>query len=177
MNYNNPEEAWYHGLKRKPQGEGCLLSMLSVTFIALAVALMLAFCGCTTTRVVTVPEVHEVHHHHTDSVFKRDSVIDHKTTTIRELDSAAMAQYGIKLEKAERAWLIQTDRLQRELSELKEAKSDTVIQRDSVPYPVEVIKEVPRKSTWFERIMFCTGIVSILCLILFVAKKIERHLP
>jgi hypothetical protein len=133
--------------------------------------------SCTTTRVVTVPEVHEVHHHHTDSVFKRDSVIDHKTTTIRELDSAAMAQYGIKLERAERAWLIQTDRLQRELSELKEAKSDTVIQRDSVPYPVEVVKEVPRKSTWFERIMFCTGIVSILCLILFVAKKIERHLP
>lgn len=39
--------------------------------------------SCTTTRVVTVPEVHEVHHHHTDSVFKRDSVIDHKTTTIR----------------------------------------------------------------------------------------------
>lgn len=133
--------------------------------------------SCTTTKVVTVPEVHEQHHHHTDSVFKRDSVIDHKTTTIRELDSAAMAQYGIKLERAERAWLIQTDRLQRELSELKEAKNDTVIQRDSVPYPVEVIKEVPRQSNWFERIMFCTGIISILCLILFVAKKIERHLP
>jgi hypothetical protein len=144
-------------------------------FIALLVVGWLT--SCTTTRVVTVPEVHEVHHHHTDSVFKRDSVIDHKTTTIRELDSAAMAQYGIKLERAERAWLIQTDRLKRELSELKEAKSDTVVQRDSVPYPVEVVKEVPRKSTWFERIMFCTGIVSILCLILFVAKKIERHLP
>lgn len=144
-------------------------------FIALLVVGWLT--SCTTTRVVTVPEVHEVHHHHTDSVFKRDSVIDHKTTTIRELDSAAMAQYGIKLERAERAWLIQTDRIQRELSELKEAKSDTVIQRDSVPYPVEVIKEVPRQSNWFERIMFCTGIISILCLILFVAKKIERHLP
>ena len=145
--------------------------------VLLMIALWLT--SCTTTRVVTVPEVHEVHHHHTDSVFQRDSVIDHKTTTIRELDSAAVAQYGIKLEKAERAWLIQTERLQREISELKEAKSDTVIQRDSVPYPVEVevIKEVPRKSTWFERIMFCTGIVSILCLILFVAKKMERFLP
>jgi hypothetical protein len=146
-------------------------------WICVLMMIALWLTSCTTTRVVTVPEVHEVHHHHTDSVFKRDSVIDHKTTTIRELDSAAVAQYGIKLEKAERAWLIQTDRLQRELSELKEAKSDTVIQRDSVPYPVEVVKEVPRKSTWFERIMFCTGIVSILCLILFVAKKIEIFLP
>ena len=133
--------------------------------------------SCTTTKVVTLPEVHEQHHWHTDSVIKRDSVIHDRQTTIRELDSAAMAQYGIKLERAERAWLIQTDRLQRELSELKEAKNDTVIQRDSVPYPVEVIKEVPRQSNWFERIMFCTGIISILCLILFVAKKIERHLP
>jgi hypothetical protein len=148
-----------------------------VLWICVLLMIALWLTSCTTTRVVTVPEVHEVHHHHTDSVFKRDSVIDHKTTTIRELDSAAVAQYGIKLEKAERAWLIQTDRLQRELSELKEAKSDTVIQRDSVPYPVEVVKEVPRKSTWFERIMFCTGIVSILCLILFVAKKIEIFLP
>jgi len=146
-------------------------------WLFLAMMLVLWLTSCTTTRVVTVPEVHEVHHHHTDSVFKRDSVIDHKTTTIRELDSAAMAQYGIKLERAERAWLIQTERLQRELSELKEATSDTVIQRDSVPYPVEVVKEVPRKSTWFERIMFCIGIISILCLLLYLAKKIERHLP
>jgi hypothetical protein len=48
---------------------------------------------------------------------------------------------------------------------------------DSIPVPYEVIKEVPRQSNWFERIMFCTGIIAILCLILFVAKKIERFLP
>ena len=133
--------------------------------------------SCTTTKVVTVPEVHEQHHHHTDSVFKRDSVIDHKTTTIRELDSAAMAQYGIKLERAERAWLIQTDRLQRELSELKEAKNDTVIQRDSVPYPVEVIKEVPRQKSWFEHTMFSVGIFALMALALFLAMKIKKYLP
>lgn len=144
-------------------------------FIAMMV--MMYLCSCTTTRVVTVPEVHEVHHHHTDSVFKRDSVIDHKTTTIRELDSAAMAQYGIKLDRAERAWLIQTDRLQRELSELKEAKSDTVIQRDSVAYPVEVVKEVPRQKSWFERTMFSVGIIALMALTLFLAMKIKRFLP
>ena len=146
-------------------------------WICVLMMIALWLTSCTTTRVVTVPEVHEVHHHHTDSVFKRDSVIDHKTTTIRELDSAAMAQYGIKLEKAERAWLIQTDRLQRELSELKEAKSDTVIQRDSVPYPVEVVKEVPRKSTWFERSMFSVGIIALMALALFLAMKIKKYLP
>lgn len=146
-------------------------------WLSIAIMVMMYLCSCTTTRVVTVPEVHEVHHHHTDSVFKRDSVIDHKTTTIRELDSAAMAQYGIKLERAERAWLIQTDRLQRELSELKEAKSDTVIQRDSVPYPVEVIKEVPRQKSWFEHTMFSVGIFALMALALFLAMKIKKHLP
>ena len=146
-------------------------------WLSIAMMAMMYLCSCTTTRMVTVPEVHEVHHHHTDSVFKRDSVIDHKTTTIRELDSAAMAQYGIKLERAERAWLIQTDRLQRELSELTEAKSDTVIQRDSVPYPVEVVKEVPRQKSWFERTMFSVGIIALMALALFLAMKIKRHLP
>ena len=145
--------------------------------IFLALVALWFLTSCTTTKVVTVPEVHEVHHHHTDSVFKRDSVIDHETTTIRELDSAAIAQYGIKLERAERAWLIQTDRLQRELSELKEAKSDTVIQRDSVPYPVEVIKEVPRKKSTIELVVFCTGIITIMALVLFLGLKLKMFLP
>ena len=146
--------------------------------IVIALLMLLIFlCSCTTTKFVTVPEVHEVHHHHTDSVFKRDSVIDHKTTTIRELDSAAMAEYGIKLERAERAWLIQTDRLQRELSELKEAKNDTVSRRDSIPYPVEVIKEVPRQKTLLERSVFCAGLIAIMILTLIVASKIKKFLP
>ena len=66
--------------------EGVLIGILSIM-----VALWF-LCSCTTTRYVTVPEVHEQHHWHTDSVHKTDSVIHEKQTTIRELDSAAMAQ-------------------------------------------------------------------------------------
>jgi len=144
--------------------------------LALVALWMLCSCG-TQERVVTIPEVHEVHHHHTDSVILRDSVIDHQKTTIRELDSAAMAQFGIRLQKEERAWLIQTDRLQRELSELKESKSDTVIQRDSVPYPVEVIKEVEKPKSVPERIVFGIGIIALMALLLFIAFKLKRFLP
>ena len=141
-------------------------------------AALLCSCG-THERIVTVPEVHEVHHHHTDSVILRDSVIDHQKTTIRELDSAAMAEYGIRLQKAERAWLIQTDRLKRELLEMKQSKSDTVIQRDSIPkpYPVEVIKEVPREKSKIEIVMFTFGIISLMALILFIGFKLKRFLP
>ena len=158
MKYNNPEEAWYHEMKRRPQGEGCLLSMLSVTFIALAIALMLAFSSCTTTRYVPVE------HHTTDTVYQsklqRDSVWLHDSIHVSEKGDT------IRIER----W--RTKYVSKEVHDtLYRAKTD------SIPVPYEVIKEVPRKSTWFERIMFCIGIVSILCLILFVAKKIERHLP
>ena len=158
MKFSNPQEAWYHEMKRRPQGEGCLLSMLSVTFLILTIALMLSFSSCTTTRYVPVE------HHTTDTVYQsklqRDSIWLHDSIHVSEKGDT------IRIER----W--RTKYIEREVH-------DTLYQskRDSIPVPYEVIKEVPRKSTWFERIMFCTGIVSILCLIMFVAKKIERHLP
>ena len=86
-------------MKRRPQGEGCLLSLLSVTFLILAVLLLLSFSGCTSpTKVVTVPEVHELHHWHSDTIRQTDSVVKNQTTVIREVDSATMAQYGIRLD-------------------------------------------------------------------------------
>ena len=133
--------------------------------------------SCTTTRVVTVPEVHEVHHHHTDSVFKRDSVIDHKTTTIRELDSAAMAQYGIRLDKAQRAWLIQNDRLQREIERLQSISNTSDTVRDSIPVPYPVEKLVPRERSKVEWGLIVVGILSLMILILYVANKIRKFLP
>lgn len=152
MKFSNPQEAWYHGLKQKPQGEGCLLSMLSVTFLILAVLLMLSFSGCTTTeRVVTVPEVHEHHHWHTDTIRQSDSVVNNQTTVIREVDSATMAQYGIRLDKAQRAWLIQNDRLQREIERLQSISTTSDTVRDSIPVPYEVIKEVPTELSWWQK--------------------------
>ena len=64
-------------------------------------------------KVVTVPEVHELHHWHSDTIRQTDSVVNNQTTVIREVDSATMAQDGIRLDKAQRAWLIQNDRLSR----------------------------------------------------------------
>ena len=180
MKFSNPQEAWYHDLKRKPQGEGCLLSMLGVTFIALAIALLLSFSGCTSpTKVVTVPEVHELHHWHSDTIRQTDSVVNNQTTVIREVDSATMAQYGIRLDKAQRAWLIQNDRLQREIERLQAISTDRDTVRDSipVPVPVEVIKEVPRQKTLLERVMFTIGIIAIMLLVLFVVNKLKRFLP
>ena len=153
--------------------EGVLIGILSIM-----VALWF-LCSCTTTRYVTVPEVHEQHHWHTDSVHKTDSVIHEKQTTIRELDSAAMAQYGIQIRQNEKAWLVMSNELRREIERLEAMCADRDTVRDSIPkpYPVEVIKEVPRQKTLMERAVFCAGLISIMILILIIASKIKKFLP
>jgi len=179
MNYNNPEEAWYHGLKRKPQGEGCLLSMLSVTFLILAVLLLLAFSGCTTTRYVPVEQHHTEHHWHTDSVKERDSAHTEKNTVIRELDSAAMAKYGIQMERNQKAWLVLQREMEARMRDLERmtATKDTIHDSIPIPYPVEVTKEVPRERSTVEWVLIAVGILSLMILILYVANKIRRFLP
>ena len=124
--------------------------------VLLMIALWLT--SCTTTRVVTVEKVK------TDTTYitkqQRDSIWLHDSIHVTERGDT------IRIER----W--HTKYIEREVHDtLYRAKTD------SIPVPYEVIKEVPRKSTWFERIMFCTGIIAILCLILFVAKKMERFLP
>lgn len=153
--------------------EGVLIGILSIM-----VALWF-LCSCTTTRYVTVPEVHEQHHWHTDSVHKTDSVIHEKQTTIRELDSAAMAQYGIQIRQNEKAWLVMSNELRREIERLEAMCADRDTVRDSIPkpYPVEVIKEVPRQKTLLERAVFCAGLISIMILILIIVSKIKKFLP
>ena len=108
--------------------------------------------SCTTTeRVVTVPEVHEQHHWHTDSVIKRDSVIHDRQTTIRELDSAAMAQYGIQLRQNEKAWMVSVAELRREVERLESMTADRDTVRDSIPVPYPVEKIVPAELSWWQQ--------------------------
>ena len=124
--------------------------MKKVIIILAAVAML---AGCRTTKYVTVPEHHTEHHWHTDSVKERDSVHIERETTIRELDSAAMAQYGIRLKAAERAWLVQSREMERRMRELEHqvATRDTIHDSIPNPYPVYVEKEVAKKLTWWQR--------------------------
>lgn len=119
------------------------------SIIILAAVAMLA--GCRTTKYVTVPEQHTEHHWHTDSVKERDSVHIERETTIRELDSAAMAQYGIRLKAAERAWLVQSREMEMRLQELEHmtANRDTI--HDSIPIPYPVTEYVAKPLTRWQR--------------------------
>ena len=119
-------------------------------------------------KIVPVPEIHEQHHWHTDSVHQTDSIIRETQTTIMQLDSAAMAKYGIQLKSAERAWLVKTAELQRQIERLEAMSIQKDSVHDSIPYPVEVIKEVPAKLSWWQGLLVRLGFVSLIFVSVFL---------
>ena len=148
--------------------------MKRILFLAVA-AMMIV--GCKQTEYVPVVETHDVHHWHTDSVKQKDSVYHEKTTTIMQLDSAAMAAYGIQLKSAERAWLVKTAELERQIERLMAMSATKDSVHDSIPYPVEVIKEVPREPSGIERALMMVGILAIMIIIICVVWKLRKFLP
>ena len=150
--------------------------MVVMTIAAMVVALLM-LSGCTTTKYVPMPEIHENHHWHTDTVKQTDSIINNQTTVIREVDSATMARYGIRLEKAQRAWLIQNDRLQREIERLQAISTDRDTVRDSIPQPYPVTEYVERKRSKLDWFLTITGIIALIAAIVFVAVKVRKFLP
>lgn len=153
---------------------GCFTGLAILAAIALLSLCCWLFSACTPGKVVTVPEVHEHWHHTTDTILRRDSVIDHRQTIIREVDSATMAQYGIQMSAMQTAWLIQTDRMQRELSELRQTKADTIQVRDSVPVPCPVIKEVKKPLTGIEKGLMGVGVLAVIVVVVIGAAKVRK---
>ena len=148
--------------------------MRKILFIAIALAVL---TGCKTTEYVPVVEKHDVHHWHTDSIHEKDSVIHEKTTTIMQLDSAAMAQYGIQLKSAERAWLVKTAELERQIERLMAMSVTKDSVHDSIPVPYPVKEYITKPRSTMEKVLMGIGILALMGLILFIAFKLKGILP
>lgn len=141
--------------------------------IIVCLLVVLLFSACKSTEYVPVVECHEVHHHHTDTVRQTDSIVNEKTTVIREVDSATMAQYGVKLQNAERAWLVLQSDMEKRIHEMMQAKSDTVVIRDSVQVPVPVERKLTKWETFcldYGKVMAGSTIVLFLMFIYLVVR-------
>lgn len=151
---------------------GCLQGAMYVLAIVVGLILcVILFGSCTTTEYVPVIETHENHHWHTDSVKEKDSVIHETTTTIMQLDSAAMAKYGIQLKSAERAWLVQTSELERRIQELAKMVQDKDSVHDSIPVPYPVTEYIEKELTWWQQLrIHLGGILIFLAVILAFIK-------
>lgn len=176
MIYNNPNDAWMqpdllNGLS-DDEHVGCFQMLIYFVVVVLALGICSLFTSCRTTEFVNLPEVHTEHHYHTDSVSHTDSIIERSTVIVREADSATMASYGIALSGMQRAWLVESSQLRREIERLRETKTDTVVKRDSIPYPV--IKEVPAKVSLRQRLKLCADGFLIAVIIAWLAFAIWR---
>jgi len=185
IDYNDPNDMWRHngydpykGMSDEERMKaGCLQGVIFIVMIMVGLAICALFGSCTTTKYVPVAEQHTEHHWHTDSVKERDSVHTENTTIIREVDSAAMAKYGIQMQANQRAWLVLQREMEQRLRELEHmtATHDTI--RDSIPYPVEVIKEVPAKLTWWQQTrLHLANILLYLLLIVGIIYVGKKHL-
>ena len=140
----------------------CHIAGMVICFFIMLV--LCAMCSsCTTTRYVPRVETHDHHHWHTDSIYQTDSIIRETTTIIMQLDSEAMAKYGIHLKGAERAWMVKTAELERQLQRLEQLIQDRDTVHDSIPipYPVETIKEVEKPMAWWQKTLMWLGVAMI----------------
>lgn len=184
FDYHNLDDNWngcdpYEGMTEEERTTaGCLRGAAFIVAVIVALLLCALMGSCTTTKYVPVAETHTEHHWHTDTVRERDSTHTERKTIIRELDSAAMARYGIQMQANQRAWLVLQREMENRLRELEHraAQRDTV--RDSIPVPYPVEKPVPAQLSWWQQARLHLANI-LLCLlavvaIIYVGKKYLR---
>lgn len=108
----------------------------------------LCLAGCKTVRYVPVPEFHTLYKTRVDTVQRWDSVRDVQWMTVREVDSAQLAALGIQIKGLKNALLIERNKLLQKISNEKMHKIDTVLQRDSIPVPYPVEKQLTKWQQW-----------------------------
>ena len=135
IDYNNPNEMWRHNgydpYKGMSDNErmkaGCLQLLIMVGAFIVALLICALFGSCTTTKYVPVPE------YHTDTV----RIVQHQRDSIYLSDSIYVNDFvrNDTIYKTIERW--RTKYIER-------LSHDTIYQskRDSIPYPVEVVKEV-----------------------------------
>ena len=128
-----------------------------------ALFLMTMCSSCTTTKYVTVPE------YHTDTLIQtqvlKDSVWLHDSTFIREKGDTVLIE----------RW--HTQYKWRELHD-----TTYVSKTDSIPYPVDVTKEVPAELTWWQQTRLHLANILLmalaLCAVVWISKNhIKRLMP
>jgi hypothetical protein len=149
----------YKGMTDEERVKACLLHVISTAVGVIIVIIACALLGgCTTTKYVPVVE------HHTDTLIhtqhQRDSIYVHDSTYVRDNGDTVL------IERWHTRW---RDRWQHDT--LYISKTDSVPK----PYPVEVVKEVPRERSTVEWVLLITGVVAITFIVLSILIWVKKH--
>ena len=130
--------------------------MMAGFVLGIIACLLMTMCSsCTTTKYVPLPE------YHTDTLritkYERDSIHVHDSTFVKVDGDTVL------IEKWHTRW---RDRWQH----------DTIYQSktDSIPYPVEVEKEVPAQITWWQKARMHVGGIVIYGILIILTIKLYR---
>ena len=163
MDYNDPNDYWqgydpYKGLSDNERMEaGCLHSAAIIVAFMVGLLLCALLGSCTTTQYVPVVE------HRTDTLLCyssiRDSIYVHDSIHVHERGDT------VTVERWHTRW---RDRWQHDT--LYISKTDSV----PTPYPVEVVKQVPRERSTVEWVLLMSGLLAIAWIIIRIAIKIKH---
>lgn len=122
-----------------------------IIYIISACIIALIFCGCTTTKYIPVETVRDVYHNTTDTI--RDSI-----------------SHTVYVNRYIKGDTVYNDRVEYLYKDRWKVHDSIVIQRDTIPYPVEVIKEVEIPVTPWHNYLIIGGLSLTVLYLLF--KKI-----
>lgn len=141
---------------RNNNGKMNVGDMMAGFVLGIIACLLMTMCSsCTTTKYVPLPE------YHTDTLritkYERDSIYVHDSTFVKVDGDTVL------IEKWHTRW---RDRWQH----------DTIYQSktDSIPYPVEVEKEVPAQLTWWQQARMHVGGIVIYGILIILTIKLYR---
>lgn len=159
MNYWDEYE-WLHHVESDEDAvtRGCISVGCSVA--ALIILMLCAIlCGCKSVRYVNVPETH------TDTLYiskmQRDSIWLHDSIHVTE------RQHGDTFYVEVAKW---------KTKYVERLRTDTLIEHltDSIAYPVEVEKMVPRQLTLWQKTRMRCGEGSLLLLLLYIIYSVYK---
>ena len=144
----------------KPDFKGyAVASVQALIIVTVLIAVLMCFIGCTTTKYVTVPEVH------TDTVritqLQRDSIFTHDSIYVSEKtkgDTVYLTTERWHTRYQDR-WLCDTIYRSR---------------ADSIPVPVPVEKKVPAELNWFQQMRLWLGNLVLIALAVCIGWTIFR---
>ena len=142
-----------------------LIDNITRVVIAIAVAMLIIsmFCRCTTAKYVPVTEYKDRVVVKTDSLLKTDSVYVHDSVSVYiRGDTVFKYKYHIQYK----------DRY------ISRNKSDTLIVRDSIPYKVDVNKQLSKTDRAFLNIGKIASVcifIGILALLGWIYRKVKLH--
>lgn len=142
-----------------------LIAKITRVVIAISVAMLVLsmFCRCTTTKYVPVTEYKDRVVVKTDSLLKTDSIYVHDSVSVYiRGDTVFKDKYHIQYK----------DRY------IVRNKSDTLIVRDSIPYKVEVVKQLSNTDRAFLNICKIASVclfIGILAFIGWIYRNVKLH--